>query len=902
VPVELTNPLWLLALLAVVPVVVVWRRWPTAFSRRQRQAALGVRLGLVAAIVLALAGPELSYHASSQTLVVAADRSASTAQAQYQETPAVQALASALPAQDQLGVVSFGQDALVEDPPAHDPEFQGFATSPGANFTDLESALQLAGSMAAPGTRRHVVLITDGRQNVGDAVGEARVLRSEGVRVDVLPLRVPVGPDVRVDSVQVPSTVLPGSRAQATAVLVSNETTTARVEWSLDNTQVVMDTVVRVKPGVTEVRVLLPPAHPGFHQVNIEIAPARDTVPGNDFGEGLFQVLGAQEVLVVAGSPGAGTNVAAALRAAGIDATVVSPAEVPVSVPGIARWQSVALVNVSAAQLGYQRMEALATAARDLGVGLAAFGGTNTYGPGGLAGTPLEQALPIEMKVANPQAKPPVAVMLVLESVESPAGDLVLRSAARQLVANLSPEDLVGVANGESGVVLPLQPVGNGQKVEKDIMDIPSFGDPPSYVPYIQDAASALGGHAGDSKYIVVLGDGDADDPLPTPSFMAGIVHQGITVSTVGADVHGVPQFMANMAAIAAEGDGRFYDSESASQLPSIFLDETQAQLQPWVVQERFHVAAGVPSPALDGIDPSSLPPLDGYVAATPKPSAQVVLSGPAGDPILAQWQYGLGTALAWTSDTQGRWTAELLGSPLAGRLFAGIVAATLPLAASPALSVSTQLEGDQAHLVAEAATAPADASAVAHVVGPDGQGSDVPLAETAPGRFEADVPTPEVGAYLMRVEVSAAGRLLDAATTGVAIAYSPELRFIGTDLPFLRQVAEAGGGVVLSAAGEALSEPVPPVNVTQSLAEWLLVLAVVLLPLDVALRRLVIGRKKPVLRAEGTAREVSAKGRGSRRAKSKDDGKPPTEPPAPLAVEEAETVLATKLLERLRR
>ena len=145
-------------------------------------------------------------------------------------------------------MVSFGQDALVEDPPEHHLEFEGFDTSPGANFTDIESALRLAGSMAQTGTRRHVVVVSDGRQNVGDAVGEARVLRSEGVRVDVLPLRVPLGPDVRVDSVEVPPTVPPGSRAQATAVLVSNETTTARVVWSLDNSQVVLDTVVRVRP------------------------------------------------------------------------------------------------------------------------------------------------------------------------------------------------------------------------------------------------------------------------------------------------------------------------------------------------------------------------------------------------------------------------------------------------------------------------------------------------------------------------------------------------------------------------------------------------------------------------------------------------------------------------------
>jgi hypothetical protein len=897
VPINFSHPLWLTALLLAVPLILIWRHWPAAFPRRQRQAALAVRLALVVAIVLALAGPERSYNAGAQTLVVAADRSASTAEAQYRENEDVTSLASGLPAKDLLGVVSFGQEALVESPPAHRPQFLGFATSPGDNFTDIESALRLAGSMAVGGTRRHVVLITDGRENIGDGVGEARVLHSAGARVDVVPLQVPVGPDVRVDSVQLPSTVLPGARAQATAVLVSNETTTARVVWSLDNNQVVMDTVVRVKPGVTDARVLLPPARSGFHQVNVEISPGRDSVPGNDVGEALFQVLGPPQVLVVAGTGGAGANVAHALAASGVDTEVVTPAQVPATVSGVARWQTVVLVDVSAAELGYQRMQALATATRDLGVGLAAFGGTNTYGPGGLAGTPLEQALPIDMRVANPQEKPPVAVMLVLESVESPAGDLVLRSAARQLVANLSPQDLVGVANGQTGVVVPLQPVGDGKKVERDIRDIQSFGDPPSYVPFMQDAAGALAEHPDDTKYIVVLGDGDADDPLPTPSFMAGLVHQGITVSTVGADVHGVPQFMANMAGIAAEGDGRFYDSESASQLPSIFLDESRTQLQPWVVQERFHVAAGASSAALDGVDPSSLPPLDGYVASTPKPAAQVVLSGPAGDPILAQWQYGLGTALAWTSDTEGKWTAELLRSPLAGRLFAGIVAATLPLAASQDLSLSAQVEGDQAHLVAQVAEAPADASAVAHVVRPDGQGSDIALAETAPGRFEGDIPTTEVGPYLMRVEVKAGERALDAATTGVAIAYSPELRFIGTDLPFLRELASAGGGVVLTSAPAALSQPVPPVSVTQSLAEWLLVLAAILLPVDVALRRLVIGRQRPL-----PVDALPTRKSGAQDGEAQGDGKPPAEPPPPPAAEEEEPVLATKLLERLRR
>ena len=55
----------------------------------------------------------------------------------------------------------------------------------------------------------------------------------------------------------------------------------------------------------------------------------------------------------------------------------------------------------------------------------------------------------------------------------------------------------------------------------------------------------------------------------------------------------------------------------------------------------------------------SEIPVLDGYVLTTPKPTAQVPLVSPLGDPLLAHWQFGLGRAVAWLSDSQGRWTAR---------------------------------------------------------------------------------------------------------------------------------------------------------------------------------------------------------------------------------------------------
>jgi hypothetical protein len=65
----------------------------------------------------------------------------------------------------------------------------------------------------------------------------------------------------------------------------------------------------------------------------------------------------------------------------------------------------------------------------------------------------------------------------------------------------------------------------------------------------------------------------------------------------------------------------------------------------------------------------TGLPQLQGYVATTPKPAAQVVLISNLGGPVLTVWQYGLGRVVAWTSDALGLWTADWLrwGQPRAG-------------------------------------------------------------------------------------------------------------------------------------------------------------------------------------------------------------------------------------------
>jgi hypothetical protein len=805
---------------------------------RRRVAAVSVRVALLCALALGAAGLSVDAGSNAQTLVVVADRSASTATATADETALLAALQRSLPQGDRLGVVAAGADAVVEQPPDLHPQGAGsFLFAVDGSFTDLESGLRLAGSLVVPGTRGHVVLVSDGRQNAGDAIAQARVLNAEGVRVDVVPLRVAAGADVRIDALRVPSPVAAQSHPHAAVDVAATVATAAHLRVDVDG-GAVAGRDLDLTAGTTPVDVELPQLAPGVHHVHAAISAARDSVLQNDAGDAVVDVLGPQRIAVVEATPGEGANLAAAARAAGLQVDVLGPAQLPAAPAELTAWQSIALVDVPADALGAARMTALQTAVRDLGIGLVATGGPHAFGPGGLAHTPLEETLPLSMDVSDPRDKQPVAVVLVLESVESSAGDAVLRAAARSVVQHLQPQDFAGVTDALHGLAVPLTQVGDGRALSAQVGAVSQFGDPSTYDPYITAAATALRTHPEASRHIVVLGDGDAD-PVPQP-LLDGLVAQGITVSAVGVDIDHNAEQMAGMRAIADSGHGRFYQSEDVSQVPDVLLDQTSRELRPWVVETTFKPTTASPAAVLGGVDLASLPDLGGYVAATAKPGATVALSGPQRDPLLVEGQYGLGRVVAWTSDVAGRWSAALLRWKDGGRLLANLVSNTLPLAADPALAVTTSVQGATGHVVAQlSGPAPADLSAVASLVPPDGSHLDVALAQTGAGRFEADFPAAATGVYVLRTEVSSGGRVVHAATAGLAVAYSPEYRFLGTDGGTLAAIAQAGGGVVLSDAHGVLSATAPPVHAGRDLTAALLVLSLVLLVVDVAVRRL---------------------------------------------------------------
>jgi uncharacterized membrane protein len=893
---ELTRPLFVGAgVLALAIIVVTWLRLPPPLPPRRARISLALRVLIVLLLTAALAGTQLQTTPTAQSVMIAADLSASVQSALDKEASLVRGVLATRRGQDQAGVLSYGRDPQVEVGVSADPQFREFQSQPNPQFTDIAAALRLAGSILPVDRRRHVVLVSDGRANLGDAVAEARLLRSEGVRVDALPLQVPTGVEAYVDRLGAPRSLAQGEQTTVSATLVSNSVTPATVRWYLDRT--LISTVKLDLPvGETTVSQLVKPSDPGFHAVRVVIDPVRDTYAENNLGEALIQVVGPPRVLLVEATPGDARSLEAALHSTGIASTTIAPTALPRTAADLAAYQSVVLVNLPASSLGPDAMTLLQASVRDLGMGLVVIGGSESYGPGGYAGTPLETTLPVQIELPQDMQKPPVAVVLVLESSESGAGDQVVRGAADAVIDQLTPRDKVGVTNGAMGnVVVPLGPLTDKAKVKAQI-DAMNLGDPPTYTPDLNAADQALSHTTAAIKHVILLADGDAPDAYEP--VIARLHAHGITVSTVAIGANGADA--AGLEAIAGWGHGRFYQSNSISDVPQIFLKETREALKPWIVEGTITPRLSSLADALPGVPLSGFPALTGYVATTPRSAADIVLKSPTGDPLLGTWQYGLGRVVAWTSDAQGRWTADLLRWSSANRFFGDIVHDSLPQAGDPALQVETQVQGDHTHVLV---TTPAvsGASVTVSAVTPDLADRQLALAPTGTGRFEGDLPTDQVGSYLLHVTESAGGVAIHTNTIGLVVPYSPEYRNLGTDLATLRAIARAGGGVVLTDPAQVFALPVPAVQAAQPIAEILLVLAILLFPVDVALRRLIFRLEdvpawraavrpavKPVgaMPVEATVtrlRERVADVRASRAARPPVPPKPPDDPTGDL-------------------
>ena len=841
------QPLLLLLLIPIsILVLLTWQRMSLPFPRSQRYLILASRLALFILIVTALAGATVSVPISRQSVVFVGDISASTTpQRAFIEQWINDAIHHKRP-EDQVGIVAVGRNALVEQSVRTQIDFSQFESTPDTNYTDLAAGLRLAAAILPQDSERRIVLLSDGQQNLEDALQEAQLLQQEGIRLDVVPLPIFNGPEARIDDLNAPSILHTNERFLLHARFFSSVAQRVTLHLYLDQT-VILQQSLQLNGGEQEFTFTMNAPPTGFHTYRITMDAPQDTISQNNEAAVFVNVQGPPHVLVIEGSPGAGHNITSALQATHINVSVGVPVDLPTTLEGLVNYDAVVLADVPAVDLGTTRMQVLQSYVRDLGRGLVVSGGENSYGVGGYANTPLEETLPVRMDIPQHKDTPSIAVVLIVESLEINTAVNISKEAAKGVINLLTPRDYVGVSAAYGNLVIPLQHVTNKAAINQ-IIDKMNPNDPPSYMPDLIAAETALIHSDAKIKHVILIGDGDATDSYAKQVIKMASEH--ISVSVVGTNI-GSYDDLTLMKQMTALGKGRFYQADNPNAIPQILLNETKQAARRAFIEEPFVPAIITPHPILTGL--SSVPQLTGYVATTPKAAAQIVLASHLDDPVLAVWQYGLGRVVAWTSDALGLWTANWLRWSDAARWWANLVTWTISTPNNQ-LIVNSEIVGGNGHIIVDT---PHETSAISgkvnqqqvqvKIIAPDLSQQTVTLQPSAPERWEGTFPTTQVGAYLLRVTWQARSSAITGSpgqlttTTGLVVPYSPEFSSSGTDTHFLNQLAHAGDGSVLNPndTASAFSTNLSLVYASLSIVFWLFAIATLLLPVDIALRRL---------------------------------------------------------------
>lgn len=866
-----TTPVAFILLLTVP--YFVWLGQPRLAAGQlwRQRVSLGLRLLILLLLVLSLAGSQLVRAADELAVVFLVDASDSMSGAQAEQAEQfVREAVGQMGATDQAAVVLFGSNALVERPLTPLAELAPITTIPQPLTTNLAEAIQLGLALFPAGSARRLVVLSDGQANVGNAAKAGELAAASGVAIDYLFLSRPdQTAEVTLLDVAAPSRVGAGETFRLEITAESNVRQTAELRVFAGG-NVVYQEPVQLAVGVNNFTVRLQATEQEFARYQVQINPSSDTYYQNNELAAFTEVVGAPRVLLVHSTindddtprPDQAAQLVAALRATGVEVAVAAPNELPADLAGLSNFASVVLVDVNAKLLSPRQMATLQSFVRDLGGGLVAVGGDQSYGMGGYFRTPLEETLPVDMQVKDQDRFPAVSIVIVIDRSGSMSADeggltkiqLAAEGAVR-VVELLNDFDEITVIPVDTEPDNPIGPVVASERetAVSRIRQIGAGGGGIYVRTGLQAAADALAQSNNEVKHVILLADGaDAEEKEGAPELIEQLVADGATVSTVSIGRGPDTPWLQQMAEL---GNGRFHFTDRAANLPQIFTQETTAIQRNYLVEERFFGEQVGRSPILNNIP--AIPPLFGYVATQAKDAGQVILQTPKGDPLLAVWQYGLGRAVAWTSDATGRWAAEWVpweGFPV---FWAQTVCWTMTQGRNSALEsvVAFSAAGSSdatARLTVDARDVGAGEALLngltleANVIAPNGEVSSVTLAQVAPGRYEADFVPETAGAYLIRVAGQAETGTTVGQTLGWVLGYSPEYRNLATNEPLLRQLAQVTGGRGLKVGEETavFAHNLPSEPATRPIWPWLTLLAVLLLPLDIGVRRLVLTRR----------------------------------------------------------
>ncbi len=832
-PVQFDRPVWLL-FIPLAGAFIWWmgRRSLAGLGPVTRWVALAARIIVVCLIAGAMAEPQWRTQARDVSVTAIIDASESipaTIQKDVDRYIEEATVTGRERTTDRLGVVTIAKDSFVQSLPSDKTDRVERQHIGAVDGTNLAAGVRLAMAVFPPDAANRLLIISDGNETSGSLLQAAEAARAAGVPIDVLPLTYDYTSEVLVDRLIAPATARMGENLAVRVVLQATRPARGQLSILMNGEQVdlnpdspLLSTPVELKAGPNVLTVPIRTRLAGPQKFEAVFEPevgadgqtVGDVVLQNNRAEAVSFVSGEGKVLVVREVPDDAASLVDSLTEARIATDVRTAEQMPGTLTELAGYDAIMLVNEPVDLFSLKQQEDLKQYIHDVGGGLVMVGGPRSFGAGGWIGSPLEDALPIRLDPPQKRQMPRGALALVIHSVEIPEGVFLGKKICESAVNSLSRLDLIGINEFRmaQGVdwVYPLSEIGDGTAAKRAIQNL-EFGDMPDFAPSLELTLRDMLAAPAGQKHVIVISDGDPSPP--SQALLQKFVNAKITISAVGCATHSYND-QQTMQYMAEYTKGRFYNVDPRNagvQIPQIFIKEAQTVKRSliWEGTPFVPAIAGAGSEPMRGI--SSVPPIAGYVVAADRDGlSQVTMRGKENDPIMAQWQHGLGRVITYTSDAASRWNPQWVPWPAFRQFWEQHVRWAMRPSGSANVKVATETRGDETVVTVEALDPQGErlnfAKFQGRVAAPDGTGQDITLRQVGPGRYEGKVRTAAAGSHVMNLRYAAPTVGADGSTqvmegsvqAAISKPFADEFRSLQDNSALLRQVAELTKGRVL--------------------------------------------------------------------------------------------------------
>jgi uncharacterized membrane protein len=836
------RPYLLIIIPVIIGIIIFLSRYAVRLNKSKKKRAVILRCIVVVLMMLSMSGTSFYWKLNTNTTIFLIDNSDSVASNRSDFENFVKDAIKEKGGKDQVGVLSFGGNTQVENFISKDSTFSKLDGKVDGNYTNIEGAVTSAISLFPDNSNKRIVLLSDGDENEGNLSKIMPSLKQQGIDFQYYKKQQDSSEEVAVQSLSVPEKLVLDEEFNVTVSIQSTADTDAKLSL-FNGREKVGEQKVHLTKGTNKYVFKDKATSGGFKGYKVTVEADKDKELKNNEASAFTMVTSKPKILIIEGGENEGSELTKMLQASSLDYTVVSAKGAPRSLQEMTTYKSIITCNVSADDLNEGFMNSLDSYVKDFGGGFVATGGDNSFALGGYAKTSLEKVLPVYMDMRGKKEIPKMSIMLIIDKsgsmTEGVAGvskiDMAKEAAIRSLDSLRTGKDEIGVLafDDQYSWAVKRSIISDPKKTEDDIGSIRAGGGT-SIIPALEAGYNSLKASDAKIKHIILLTDGQAENS-GYDSLLGSINKDNITVSTVAVGKDADKNLLKS---IADTCGGRAYVTDEYTNIPRIFSKETFMAARMYLNNREFTPKVNTDHSIISGVADGGLPSLLGYVGASQKETARMILKSDEDDPILTAWQYGLGKAVAWNSDISGKWSANYIGWPKDIKLWQNIINFTIENYNNEDLSMEVTNDGNSTKVVLKDKKNQGEVDSTATVVGPDGESKDIKLYPTAPGEYTGNFQTKEDGVYMISGKQGKSGETISSVNSGYARQYSPEYKIKESTDKIDKLISENGGKFIKSPK-DVFANDILKKKGQRDLSALLLSLALIILMLDIAFRRL---------------------------------------------------------------